>query len=336
MSALQERDTVEPFAPEGPGDGLYRSTPPHIPPARRSTRRVGFVGPSLLIGAGILLLLNNLGIVAWDTWLVLWRLWPVILIAVGLDILIGRRSLLTSALVAVALIVVLLGGTLLLASGMTSAGQETIAQPRSGATSASITIGPAVANLRIAAASDTTMLVGGTVDRLRGETLRQEAQGTNGAVTYVLESRAVRGLPFGATPPGGDPAIWDLRLGRDVPIALKVSTGIGQATLDLTGLQLTNLDVSSGVGQTIITLPGQGRFSAKVDAGVGEVIVRVPTGMAARIHVNSGLGSVDMPTGYARQGDWYVSPGYDTAANRIDLDINGGVGRIAVQEIGGR
>ena len=188
----------------------------------------------------------------------------------------------------------------------------------------------------MAASNDAALLVSGTIDRARGETLRQDAQGSGGAVSYILESREVRGVPFRGTAPGGDPATWDLALNREVPISLKVSTGVGKATLDLTGLQLTGLDVNSGVGQTIVTMPAQGRFAAKIDAGVGEVIVQVPTGMAARIHVTSGLGSVVMPTGYARDGDWYVSPGYATATNRIDLDISGGVGRIAVEEIGGR
>ena len=78
-----------------------------------------------------------------------------------------------------------------------------------------------------------------------------------------------------------------------------------------------------------------GAVPARV-AGVGEVIVQIPWGMAARVHVNTGLGNVETPSGYTRQGDWYVAPGYDTAANRVELEINGGVGRIAVQEIGGR
>src|SRR4051812_2116998 len=166
MSALQQRDIVEPFTPEEPGTGLpERVAPPPVPPARRPAHRVGVVGPTILIGAGILLLLNNLGLIAGDTWLVLWRLWPVILIAVGLDILFGRRSLLGSALVAATRLVVLLGGAWVLASAMSPAAQVTIAQPRAGAASAAITIGPAVANLRIAASSDATLLIGGTVDR---------------------------------------------------------------------------------------------------------------------------------------------------------------------------
>ncbi|RIK28496.1 MAG: cell wall-active antibiotics response protein, partial [Chloroflexi bacterium] len=54
--------------------------------------RSSLFGPILLIGLGILLLLSNLGVLTVNVWQMLFRFWPVILIAVGLDILFGRRS----------------------------------------------------------------------------------------------------------------------------------------------------------------------------------------------------------------------------------------------------
>lgn len=337
MNELQERDVAEPFAFEQPTNGADRqAAAPPPPETPRRHRPRGIVGPTLLIGAGALLLLNTTGLVAWDIWAVLWRLWPVILIAVGLDILLGRRSLVGSALVAATLLVAMLGGTWLLASGMTPATQESIAQPRNGVSRADVTISPAAANLRIAAGSDSTMLVTGTIDRARGERLSQSYQGSGGVGIYTLKTDEARGLPFGVSSRGTNDLTWDLQLARDLPLALAINSGVGKATLDLTGLQLTGLDVSTGVGQTIITLPAQGRFSAKVDAGVGEAIVRVPAGMAVRVHISAGLGNTEVPSIYTRQGDWYVSPGYDTATNRIDLEINGGIGRVAVEENVGR
>lgn len=337
MNELQERDVAEPFVFEQPTNGTYhRAAAPPPPDTPRRHRPRGIVGPTLLIGAGVLLLLNTTGLVAWDLWMVLWRLWPVILIAVGLEILVGRRSLAGSALVAAAMLVVMIGGAWALASGMTPATQESIAQPRNGVTRADVTISPAAANLLIAAGSDSTMLVTGTIDRARGERLSQDYQGNGGVGTYTLKTDEARGMPFGVSSRGTNDLSWDLQLARDIPLALTINSGVGKATIDLTGLQLTALDVNTGVGQTIVTLPAQGRFSAKVDAGVGEAIVRVPAGMAVRVKISAGLGNTDVPSSYTRQGDWYVSPGYDGATNRIDLDISGGIGRVAVEENVGR
>ena len=56
------------------------------------SRRGSLVGPVILLGLGIVFLLNNLGVLEWSVWEVIFRLWPVLLIAAGLDFLIGRRS----------------------------------------------------------------------------------------------------------------------------------------------------------------------------------------------------------------------------------------------------
>ena len=56
--------------------------------------RQGLGWPILLIGAGLILLLMNLGLLSANLWAVLGRSWPVILIVIGIDVLVGRRGML--------------------------------------------------------------------------------------------------------------------------------------------------------------------------------------------------------------------------------------------------
>lgn len=56
-------------------------------------RKKSFVLPLALIIAGIVLILNNFGLLDWYIWRGLARLWPVLIIALGLDMIIGRGSL---------------------------------------------------------------------------------------------------------------------------------------------------------------------------------------------------------------------------------------------------
>ena len=79
------------------------------------------VGPILLIGAGVLFLLNNLGIVDWAVWGGLWRLWPLALVAIGLDLLFGRRRPWLSTLLVLLLLVASVG--LLFYTGFGSGGK---------------------------------------------------------------------------------------------------------------------------------------------------------------------------------------------------------------------
>jgi hypothetical protein len=53
--------------------------------------------------------------------------------------------------------------------------------------------------------------------------------------------------------------------------------------------------------------------------------------MAARIRVDTGVGNVEVAGDYPRQGDYYISPGYDEAKARVDLDIDAGVGNITIR-----
>ena len=79
-----------------------------------------------------------------------------------------------------------------------------------------------------------------------------------------------------------------------------------------------------------------GLLRAQVDGGIGETIIFIPVGMAARIKVDTGLGGVQVTGNYQRQGDAYLSPGYDTAENRVGLAVDGGMGKITVQESKGQ
>jgi Tfp pilus assembly major pilin PilA len=49
--------------------------------------RSGILGPLVLVIIGLLLLLNNMGMLPLGFWGTVWRFWPVILILIGLDIL---------------------------------------------------------------------------------------------------------------------------------------------------------------------------------------------------------------------------------------------------------
>jgi hypothetical protein len=103
-------------APTGFPGAVSQGQALEAPPARvRTARRrpPSLFWPLLLISAGVLLLLSNLGYVPWSSWNVLWRLWPLLLIGLGIDALIGRRTT-GGMIVSGLLILLLLGGAIAL------------------------------------------------------------------------------------------------------------------------------------------------------------------------------------------------------------------------------
>ena len=304
----------------------------------RPVIRSGLVGPAVLIGLGLVFLANNLGWLGWEVWDTLWRLWPVLLIAVGLDLLIGRRSALGSMLI----VVVVLGvvGLAVWWSGtvgtrIVSYTGETIAQSLDGAARADVEIGMGAGTLRLRALGESNALIEGTVQQLPREQLSRSFTVDGDTAIFKLRSVGPSSWIFPPTTQRFDDVTWDMQLNQNVPMHLKVDTGAGTATLDLSRLHVDDLQANIGVGTTTLTLPAQGRMQAQINGGVGSTTIIIPAGVEARITASAGLGSVNVPSGYQQlQDKVYRSPGYDTAANRIDMQVNGGVGSITIRQSG--
>jgi hypothetical protein len=297
----------------------------------------GIVLPVLLIGLGILFLLSTFEVMDWNSWGNIWRLWPLVLVAFGLEILVGRRSALGSLLIA-GLLIVTLGLAMALWAWQPYAGQtltsETIDQSLQGAGEASVKMEFVAGRLQVNGLTDSDSLVAGSVRRGNNETVTQDFHVSEGTAYYTLKSETNWVPPFFNN--GEAERSWDLRLNASVPTNLTINTGVGEATLDFEELNLTSLDLKIGAGDTVVMLPAQGSFNANLDAGVGNVTVDIPEEMPARIRVDSGLGNIEVAGDYPRQGDYYVSPAYDEATDRVDLDIDGGVGNITVRQVPGR
>ena len=297
------------------------------------TRTGGLVGPILLIGLGLIILMNNLGILNLSVWNVLFRLWPLILIAMGVDFLIGRRSILGSLVALVLIVAVFVIGVLLMGTRIEpSFSTEKIRHSLGDATSAEVSVNPAVGFIRVSALGQgTDNLIEGDIRVIRGEKWSETFDADKDPIVYTVKSQRIGWIPsFGIWE---DTASWDVGLNPEVQLNLDVSLGVGKSELELGGLVLTYLDADIGVGKLTVTLPNEGQFRAHIDSAIGETFVIVPRGMAARIRVSTGLGTSQMPAGYSRQGDYYISAGYGTAENRVDLEISQAIGLIRVISI---
>jgi hypothetical protein len=297
-------------------------------------RRRGFsvMGPVLLIAAGIILLLNTLGVLSWDIWWNILRLWPILLIAAGLDLLIGRRSIWGALVAAVLILAVFVGALWMTQSGVTlgSLPTQQISQPLGNATQAEVTIGPAAGVLRLSALPESANLVEGTVHLGSGEKLAQAYSQAGNKAVYTLKTQEGTGIPLGTGFEQG--RTWELGLSPAPTLQLQTSMGAGETVLDLTGLKLSDLKVNSGAGRIQVTLPAEGRFKASIDEGIGDIVIIVPEGMALRVKANTALAGHQLPSGLQDEGQGvWISPGYATAANAVDLEAGVAIGNLTIR-----
>jgi len=319
--------------------------------------------PIVLIGAGALWLLSNLGLLPAWSWGSLWRLWPLALIAVGLDMLVARRSAILGAILALAVIglmvvAIVLGSSLNL--GTPAAVQyDKLREPLDGALSASLEVDFSVGRGSLQA------LAGGedlfTADIAHLGKLNYDVSGADTRSIRLSESNLESSFtrPFDNV---GDELYWDIRFSPQVPVDLELHGGVGQTNIDLRGMQPLSLTIDGGVGKVVLVLPAAserypvvidgdvGEIQIEIDdgaqvdlditGGVGEVTINVPSNAAVEIDASISVGNVRVPAGYSmmsgsdefigESGVW-TSPGLGSGVPEISIQFEGGVGSLRVR-----
>jgi hypothetical protein len=293
--------------------------------------------PIVLIGAGAILLLSNLGVIHGNPWAIMLQLWPVLLIALGLEILFGGSTgwrAVVSALLGLALV----GGILWILivqpaiPGLNFGGGNlqttSISQPLNGVESARAELSFGAGTNKLYALSDSSNLIEG---QLRTYGTPNFSVSTSGDRATIVLS------PGSATVPMVLPSIseetWDVGLNSSVTYQLDLNAGVGQSRIDLSKLRLSGGGIDGGVGTSELYLPGKGNYRLTINGGVGTIRIYVPSGLAVRAEVNGGLGSFNRLPGMQEVRDnVYETPGFSTAENRVTLIIDGGVGSISMIE----
>ena len=298
---------------------------------RRSRRDRGVTGAAILITLGAVFLLDNLGMLPWGIWGTLLRLWPVLFISIGLDILLAYRSTLGALLSLVLTLSVVAGILWLGMSGRLPAQYpvtQEISEPLGDATAAEVELSPGIVSLRVDVSPETSSrLIAGTVRSGREWELEIDSS-TSGDTARV----SVEGGADVTTGNWFSEQNWDLRLNGDVPIDLTLDVGAGEVILELGELTADRLNVSLGIGETMVVLPAEGRYTARVEGAIGQTTVIVPAGLEVRAEVDAGLSGRSVPPSYVCDDDVCTSPGYDNADHRVDLAVSQAIGNLVIRQ----
>ncbi len=201
---------------------------------------------------------------------------------------------------------------------------ESVSIPLEGAAQGRIAIDHGAGKLVLRSGAPADLLLSGTFSN--GLDVRSRREGDRLSVK-------LRNPPGFWTWNPGSSLDWDIQLNPNIPLQLEINSGASASTLDLTDLQVTDLELETGASSTEVTLPAHaGQTRVKIESGVSAVKIYVPQGAAARIHAQAGLSAihVDESRFPSQGGNIYQSPDYATAANRIDLDIEAGVGAVDI------
>lgn len=299
-------------------------------------RRGGLVGPIVLIGLGVVFLLNNLGLLEWSVWDVLLRTWPLILIAWGVDLLIVRRTAEATLFTLVLILVILAGGVWFVVArgGGTEAERvEVVSIALPSSHQAEVTILPGVGYLHIKPLESPDDLISGSLGLSSGQEVEQEVRTAGSTVMVDLRSEGVWFWPLTGSKSGSGKVgryEWELAVNTEMPTKIRTELGAGLVELDLSGMVLEGLEAELGVGRMDVHLPDQGNFDARLSGAVGMTEVIVPRGLAVRISLDTGLAGRQVE-GFRQEGDEYYSPSWTGEGGGVNLEIDQAIGMVVVR-----
>jgi hypothetical protein len=273
--------------------------------------------PALLIGLGILWLLANLGALPGANLDVLLQLWPLVVVAAGLDLIYGRRSPETGGLIALGtLTLMLLFMWLGPALGLARASEvrtERFVEPLGEATSARVELNLSSAPSDIAALGEANDLIEAEL-RHAGE-IDFAVSGTERKTVSLRQTGS--GPRFGFFFFTARDLRWTIGLSPEVPLDLVVNVRSGAASLTLEELRLDRFVLEGGSGAATVSLPAGERYGAELRGTSGALRVDVPERTLVDLEARTGSGG--MTLGIGRETD--VTMTLHSGSGSVTVDV---------------
>lgn len=282
--------------------------------------RTPLIAPFLLIVLGVLFLLNNFGMLDRSVWSQLWRLWPLIPIAIGAEMLLARRNRMLSPLIMLGVLAA--GVVFVLASGGFQGHRmsmsKTIMVPSKGANSAHLNVQFTAGRLNISSMDqDGPDLVRGTLEytEKQREPLLNIKREDNAASIFINENNP-------PTYKGDSRLDWTLLLGRQTPFSLSLVADGVKANLNLSDLNISSLDLTLKANDTTIQFPSTPQSTkAIITVEAADLDLIIPSEVEARIEIaSSEAADIDVDEDrFATHGQAYQTKGYNQADNKVTI-----------------
>lgn len=293
-----------------------------------------------VVAFGAVVLATTSGALSWRVWLSVFALWPLLIVAVGID-LVGK-GLRREWLRVLAGLLVLAGFVYAVAASATNGGavlqaRRDLASKRWETTEfaepAQRPVRRGVATIR-GGVGTVSVSGGDALVRTRGAapfTPRFEPEG-DGSVAQIDVSLGSHPWPWTNRAAFTE---LDVELSSRVPWDLTMKAGAAELVADLSDVRLSRARIESGVSDSQVTFGvADGVVPVEVEAGLSSTVLRFPRDCPFRVRVQGALASVEaegVDDFGSVDGTRTFSHGAADAPDRYEVTVHAGVSTLRIE-----
>jgi hypothetical protein len=291
------------------------------------------------------------GIVSSSTLGEAWRLWPLILVGIGLGFVLSRTPAFFLGGTVVAVCLGLVFGSVLavgpnIGCGFDSNNPYTVSRTGSFNGPSSVSLSLQCGTATVTTSSDGQWHVdatntGGKVTQVSSTSneLQVSSATTNGwqfdrgKDDWRVALPANAQIDLTSTLDAGDA---HFNLGSANLASARFTLNLGSLHVDLSGAKVGTLNISTNLGSASVILDGSSDLGADLKTNLGSLDICVPAGLGVQVNASDSLSSSDFhEVGLVRVGGTWQTPGYDNATHRANLTVETSLGSLKLHNAGG-
>lgn len=298
---------------------------------------------AILISAGVVLLMNTTGSLSWSVWPRILSLWPVALIAIGIELLLKKTRLsFITVLSPFLFFAAILGPAFFWESDLgeiyrTSRSYHWSQELDSTVAEASVTVRLYTGNLEISSGADE--LISAELDYFKRRPLAMsEISDPDSTVTVKITDRERRWLKWEWNRvrfwEAWEKKRWEIKLTDLVPLRLNVYLKASEADMDLSQLMIEDFDLEAKTSQADIRIGNLvDDVTAKISSRASNISIHYPEGMGLRI-VNRAKFSFSNSSWLSLQKteEGLQTPDFDGTERKLTLYLEGSITRLKVNK----
>ena len=277
-----------------------------------------------------------------------WRLWPLVLIAIGLSVILSRTQLAIVGTIVAGLVVGAAGGVVIAVGPGCGGGEPpTLATERGQfGDSAEVTLDFNCGSLEVATTDAEAWSVqsgsgGGEAaqvtadaDSLHVESGQDHQWWGIGSQRWIVSLPTQTGYRLDIAPNAADTRI-DLGGGRFSTVSLHPNAG--SLFLDLTDAQVEALDLSLNAGSASVIIGSGLAMNASIEVNAGSIELCVDDGVALQVSTSSNITfSHNLEdSDLVRTADTWSTPGFADRADQVIIDLQGNAASFTLNPDGG-